>query len=123
MAGHFSVRLERSAPVVVISATGEVDASTVGQLDGLFETAVTKYEGHVVLELEGITFIDSTGISSLVAGLRRLNRSRRRLALACTSEGAVGRALQVTGLDHTFELHASTADAVDELADAPLIGR
>jgi anti-sigma B factor antagonist len=123
MAGQFSVELERSEPVVVMIAKGEVDASTVGQLDSLFETAVTEHETHVVVDANGITFIDSTGISALVAGMRRLNRSRRRLALACSTEGAVGRALAVTGLDHTFECHESADDAVAALSDAPMIGR
>jgi anti-anti-sigma factor len=123
MAGEFLVAVERTDPIVVISATGEVDAATVAQLDSLFETVVTDHDTHVVLDTSGITFIDSTGISSLVAGLRRLNRSRRRLALACDPSGAVGRALQVTGLDHTFECHGTTDDAVAALADAPRIGR
>jgi anti-sigma B factor antagonist len=123
MAGQFSVTLERADQVVVIAVTGEVDASTVGRLDETFGTAVTEHDAHVVLDAEGITFIDSTGISSLVAGMRRLNRSRRRLALACTPDGAVGRALAVTGLDHTFECHATTDEAVAALNDQPLIGR
>src|SRR4051794_20905603 len=123
MAGQFTVMIERDQPVVVMVATGEVDASTVAQLDEVFEAAVTDHDSHVVLDLQAITFIDSTGISSLVAGLRRLTRSRRRLALACNPGGAVGRALQVTGLDHTFECHDTADAAVSALADAPLIGR
>jgi anti-anti-sigma factor len=123
MAGQFAAALERSNPVVVMSASGEVDASTVAQLEELFETAVSEHDAHVVLDVTLITFIDSTGISSLVAGMRRLNRNRRRLALACPADGAVGRALAVTGLDHTFECHPSADDAVAALTDAPLIGR
>lgn len=123
MAGDFTVALERTEPVVVVSVAGEVDAATVGELDGLFETAITEHSAHVVLDATGITFIDSTGISALVAGMRRLNRSRRRLALVCASSGPVGRALQVTGLDHTFEVHEATDDAVAALDGAPQIGR
>src|SRR3954447_13304530 len=112
MAGQFSVVLERSDPVVVLCAAGEVDASTVGKLDETFAAAVTEHDTHVVLDGHGITFIDSTGISALVAAMRRLNRSRRRLAFSCTPESAVGRALAVTGLDHTFECHPTSDEAV-----------
>ena len=119
----FSVVLEQTHPVVVVAASGEVDAATVAELDAVFNTAVTDHDTHVVVDARGITFIDSTGISALVAGMRRLNRSRRRMAVACETSGPVGRALEVTGLDHTFECHTTTDAAVAALAGAPLIGR
>ena len=118
-----TVAIERTDPVVVIAATGEMDASTVGHIDAAIDEAIRDYERHVVLDATRISFIDSTGITALVSGLRRLNRSRRRLALAFSPSGPLGRALEITGLDHTFECHASTRDAVASLSDAPLIGR
>ncbi len=118
-----SVVVDRTDPVVVITITGELDAATVGQIDAAIDTAIRDHEHHVVLDTAGVTFIDSTGITALISGLRRLNRSRRRLALSCTFGGPVGRALQITGLDHTFECHAATEDAVSALSNAPLIGR
>lgn len=119
----FTVAIEQTDPVVVITASGELDASTVGRLDAAIDAAIREHEGHVVLNASEVSFVDSTGITALVSGLRRLNRSRRRLALAYTAGGPVGRALQITGLDHTFECHPTERDAVAALNGAPLIGR
>ena len=119
----FLVAIERTDPVVVITAAGELDAATVGRLDSAIDEAIREHEHHVVLDASGVSFVDSTGITALISGLRRLNRSRRRLALACTAGGPVGRALEITGLDHTFECHATAQDAVDTLSGAPLIGK
>lgn len=119
----FSVAIERTDPVVVLLAAGEMDLATVQRLEAALDEAIRDHERHVVLDASGVTFIDSTGIASLMSSLRRLNRSRRRLALAFGAGGPVARALEVTGLDHTFECHATTEAAVGALAEAPLIGR
>ena len=109
--------------MVVVTASGEVDAHTVAELTTAMDKAVTRHEGHVVIDADAITFIDSTGITALVAGMRRLNRSRRRLAIACASSSPTGRALAMTGLDRSFELHQTPDAAIAALADAPLLGR
>jgi anti-sigma B factor antagonist len=121
--GTFAVAIDRTQPVVVLVASGEMDAATVERLDGLIDEAIRDHESHVVLDAHAVTFVDSTGITSLVSALRRLNRSRRRLALAFPNGGPIQRALAVTGLDHTFECFGSVDDAVAALDGAPLIGR
>lgn len=118
-----SVAIDRTDPVVVITVAGEMDAATVGRLDAVLDEAIQSHERHVILDAAGVSFVDSTGITALISGLRRLNRSRRRMALACETSGPLGRALEITGLDHTFECHPTIDDAVKALSDAPLIGR
>src|SRR4051812_32978089 len=108
----FVIALDATEPVVLLRAAGEVDASTVGELGEAFEAVIREHERHVVLDANAITFIDSTGVSALVAALRRLNRNRRRLALVCESASPLGRALEMTGLDHTFDVHRSADTAV-----------
>lgn len=121
--GSFAVSIDRTDPVVVMTTSGEMDTSTVSRLDACVDQAIRDHEGHVVLDAADVTFVDSTGITALVSALRRLNRSRRRLALALPSGGPVSRALEVTGLDHTFECFPSARAAVAALDGAPLIGR
>jgi anti-sigma B factor antagonist len=122
-AGNFAVDIDRTEPVVVLVAAGEMDAATVGRLDAVLDQSIAEHEGHVVLDAQGVTFVDSTGVTSLISGLRRLNRSRRRLALAFPQSSPLHRALEVTGLVHTFEWYGSIEDAVQALEGAPLIGR
>src|SRR3954470_3040775 len=119
----FEIVVDRTEPVVVLTATGEIDAASVGAVTAAFDEAITRHERHVVLDAGGITFIDSTGVSALVAAMRRLNRTRRRMGVACQPSSPLGRALEMTGLDHTFDVHSTVAAAVASLGDAPLIGR
>jgi anti-anti-sigma factor len=122
-AGNFAVSVDRTDPVLVLVASGEMDAATVSRLDAALDQSIADHEAHVVLDARAVTFVDSTGVTSLISGLRRLNRSRRRLALSFPPGSPLHRALEVTGLDHTFECHASVEDAVQALEGAPLIGR
>ncbi len=125
MAGeeHLSASLARAGSVIVVTAAGEVDAASIATLDAAIDEAIGDHDGHAVLDACGVTFIDSTGITLLVSAMRRLNRTRRRFALACATSGSLGRALESTGLDHTFECHTTAEAAVGALADAPLLGR
>lgn len=123
MSAGFVVAIDRTDPVVVMTTEGDMDTATASRLDACVETAIRDYDRHVVLDASRITFVDSTGITALVSALRRLNRSRRRLALAVGTRSPLGRALEVTGLDHTFEIFRTVDEAVEALAGAPLIGR
>lgn len=122
-AESFSIALDRTEPVVVLVASGEVDANSVADLGAAIDAAITEHERHVVIDAGAITFIDSTGISALFAGQRRLNRGRRRLALAYPKASALGGALAMSGLDRQFEIHPDLAAAVAALESAPLLGR
>ena len=58
----------------------------------------------MILDLTGVEFIDSTGLSVLLNGLRRVTRVRGSMILACANP-TVLRLFEITKLDSTFDLH------------------
>ena len=64
-----------------------------------------------MLDLTDVEFIDSTGLSVLLNGLRRVTRQRGRLALVCTNP-TVLRLFEITRLDSTFDIFADRAAAL-----------
>jgi anti-anti-sigma factor len=87
---------EQHADVVV--CRGEIDTATAPLLrDTLASLAV----GDVVVDLRSTTFMDSTGLSTLLNALRRLTRQDRRLVVVCP-EGAVRHTIRISGLIETF---------------------
>jgi anti-sigma B factor antagonist len=119
---QFAVDIAQVEPVVVVAVRGDLDSLTTGELESALEQVITTHEQHVVIDGREIGFVDSTGVSALVAAMRRLNRARRRLALV-HGAGALQRALAVTGLDHSFETYPTLDEAIAALAAAPRIGR
>jgi anti-sigma B factor antagonist len=64
-----------------------------------------------------VEFIDSTGLSVLLNGLRRVNRQRGRMALVCTNP-TVLRLFEITRLDATFDIHPSREAALSAVRSA-----
>ncbi|HEV2776413.1 MAG TPA: STAS domain-containing protein, partial [Solirubrobacteraceae bacterium] len=58
-----------------------------------------------------VEFIDSTGLSVMLNGLRLINQRRGRLALVCTNP-TVLRLFQITKLDRTFDIFGDRAAAI-----------
>lgn len=95
---------------LLIDACGEIDHSTTPLVANALRRATLDGNGPVLLDLTGATFIDSAGISTLLNGLRRLTRLRRKMILICPP-GPARRVFELLGLVGTFQIVDSRADA------------
>jgi anti-sigma B factor antagonist len=87
----------------VIAVSGEIHVSTVPEFARRLNHAISLGKTHVILDMAGVEFIDSTGLSVLLNGLRRVRRAHGRLVLACENP-TVLRLFEITRLDDTFEI-------------------
>jgi anti-sigma B factor antagonist len=110
MSEELVVREERLGESNLIAVRGDVDSSTAPILADALRRATVDGEGRVVLDLCETSFIDSAGISTLLNGLRRLTRQRRKLVVVCPP-GPPRRVFELLGLVGTFDL-------VDTLSEA-----
>jgi anti-sigma B factor antagonist len=94
----------------LIDARGEIDHVTTPRVADALRRATLAGHGPVVLDLTGTTFIDSAGISTLLNGLRRLTRLRRRFVVVCPP-GPARRVFDTLGLVGTFEIVDSLGEA------------
>ena len=78
-----------------ISAKGEVDIGTAPGLASALEAAEASGAVAIVLDLSGVTFIDSTGLSVLVRGALRSEEGNR---LSIVASPSVDRVVDLTGL-------------------------
>jgi anti-sigma B factor antagonist len=101
----------------VIAIAGEIHVSTAPRFSVLLEEAVSRGKTAVVLDLSAVEFIDSTGLSVLLNGLRRVTRQRGRMALVCTNP-TVLRLFEITRLDATFDIHPSREAALTAVRSA-----
>lgn len=95
----------------VLDVRGEVDLYTSPQLRDAIGREVGEGTTRVLVDLSGVTFMDSSGLGVLVGSLKRSRERGGELALVCT-EGSVLKVLTITGLDRVFPIHTSVADAV-----------
>ncbi|HEX5135792.1 MAG TPA: STAS domain-containing protein [Planctomycetota bacterium] len=81
---------------------GELDQSDVLDLKASFDEAVEGWDGDIVLDLGGVTFLGTLGIGLIVSTLDRLDEDDRALRLANVPE-FVERTFRTMNLDEVFE--------------------
>ena len=112
----FGVEAERRDDGMgIVRLTGEVDMYTAPQLKQAMLGLIDGGAAKVVIDLGGVTFIDSTALGVLIGGVRRLRAAGGAMALVVATR-PVDRVLSITGLDHVFTIHETLEDAVAALA-------
>jgi len=66
---------------------------------------------QIIVNLQGVSFMDSTGLGTLVGGLKRVKEHEGTLALVCSSRPVL-RVLSITGLNNVFPIHETVEQAV-----------
>jgi anti-sigma B factor antagonist len=94
----------------VLSPHGEIDYATGPQLKEAITDALVAGKLHLVVDLLGVEFIESTGLGALIGGRRRARALDGSLSLVC-AESSVLKVFRVTGLDRVFEIHDSVESA------------
>ena len=90
----------------VICPAGEIDLATVGQLEDALAGHLEAGDTDVAVDLTGVTFMDSTGLRTLLAASQSLTSSGHRLAVI-VSGGPVDRLLDISGVGQTLEIFQS----------------
>jgi anti-sigma B factor antagonist len=102
----FAVEVDRRGDLTIVQPRGELDIASVHTLRAALDAI--EIAGRLVLDLRGLSFIDSTGLNLLVALNQRAQRDGFELSLL--APGAIKRPIQLSGLDETLPLVA-TIDA------------
>jgi anti-sigma B factor antagonist len=95
----------------VVTVHGEIDVATSPTLRERLIDLVNDGATRLVLDLEAVDFLDSTGLGTIVSLLKRVRTHGGDLRLVCT-EARIRRLFQITGLDKAVPLHASVDDAI-----------
>jgi len=98
-------------PFTVLAVTGEVDVYTAPRLRERLVELVSQGNHQIVVDLEGVDFLDSTGLGVLVGGLKRLRSHDGDLTLVCTHQRIL-KVFEITGLTKVFSIFSSVDQAV-----------
>jgi anti-sigma B factor antagonist len=117
----FAVEVRRRRHVTIVQPRGELDLATAETLRSTLAAAIAETLGaardgmenraRLVLDLRGLSFMDSTGVHLLVALDQRAKRDGFQLTLLAPA-APIDRAIQLCGLDQMLPFVAP-ADAVD----------
>lgn len=104
--------------VCVVRPVGEIDMLTAPALAKALRDVLTPPCHVVVLDLDGIDFLGSSGLAALVEA-RQLAGKTAEVVLAGAKRPVVARGLQLSKLDQVFSWYPSVGEAVAAVGPAP----
>jgi len=97
--------------VTVLAPTGRLDVAGAPALRDAIGDAVKNGPPKVVIDMEGVSFVDSTGLGSVIAALKQIRSSQGELRLAAPNQ-QVRVVLELTTLDRVFPYYATVEEAL-----------
>jgi anti-sigma B factor antagonist len=109
-----SLRTSELDGVTVVAVEGEIDVYTAPRLRDRITELVGEGTYQLVVDLEGVDFLDSTGLGVLVGGLKKVRAHGGTLQLVCTQDRLL-KIFRITGLAKVFAIHSDVNEAIASL--------
>jgi anti-sigma B factor antagonist len=105
--------------VVVLKMTGSIRIGpNCEQIRQVVEELIRQHETRAIFDLSGVSFIDSSGIGTMVRCLTKLKKLGGTLRLTGV-KGMVEGALKLTQIDRILEVYPTASEALRDLPPAP----
>jgi anti-sigma B factor antagonist len=95
----------------VVEVSGEIDVYTAPRLRETLVSLVEAGNYRLIVDMEGVEFLDSTGLGVLVGGLKRVRAHDGGIDLVCT-QGRILRIFRITGLSKVFNIFGTIDEAL-----------
>jgi anti-sigma B factor antagonist len=105
------LKVRKQGAHAILEVAGEIDVYTAPKLREKLIELVNEGSYHLVVDLEKVDFLDSTGLGVLVGGLKRVRNHDGSLELVCTQDKIL-KIFRITGLTKVFPIHDSVEDAI-----------
>ena len=102
----------RTSTVAILRLTGRLDFLSAAAAREQFSQQVTSGRSHLIVDLSGLSFIDSSGLGALIGGLKTARQASGDLRLAQPTDQALS-VLKLTSLDRVFRTYSTVEEAID----------
>lgn len=107
---ELGIAVKRIDSYSLVDVQGEIDVYTAPKLREKLIELVAEGSYDIVVNLEGVDFLDSTGLGVLVGALKRVKANDGSLSLVCTQDKIL-KIFKITGLTKVFPIHGSVDEA------------
>ena len=97
--------------IEVVDVAGEIDIYTAPRLRELLIDVAGKNSYQLIVNMQKVGFLDSTGLGVLVGGLKRVRAHDGSLDLVCTQERIL-KIFRITGLTKVFGIYQAVDQAI-----------
>ncbi|MGP1383825.1 MAG: STAS domain-containing protein [Thainema sp.] len=103
---------EDGKTVIILTPTGRLDITTAWQFRLKLQECISRVSPHVVVNLGQVNFIDSSGLTSLVAGMRDADKVKGSFRI-CNVHPEAKLVFEVTMMDSVFEIFETEEEALE----------
>ena len=114
---RFEIGDAQLADVPGLAVRGEIDINATDALDTALDMQIRTTTGAFVVDLMKATFLDSTGLATLMRARGLLGTEDRQLVILC-GPGPVRRTFELTGMTELFVIYSSPEEALAALVPA-----
>jgi len=107
---ELDIKIDQAQSVCTMTLVGEVDVYTAPRVKEKLVAAIEGGCHNVIIDMQGVGFIDSSGLGVLVSALRRARERDGAVRIVCTRENIL-KIFRITGLDKVFPIFADVAEA------------
>jgi anti-sigma B factor antagonist len=95
----------------IVSVGGEIDVYTAPKLRDKISELVASGAYDIVIDMQQVEFLDSTGLGVLVGGLKKVRAHDGSLRLVCNQDRLL-KIFRITGLAKVFVIHETADEAL-----------
>ena len=99
----------------VVELAGEIDVYTSPKVKDAITELIDQGHYNLVINLEKVRYIDSTGLGVLIGGLKRVREHGGSVSLVCTNP-QIKKIFDITGLVKIFGIFDTEPNAMKALA-------
>ena len=107
-----SVSTSDHGALTIVHVGGEIDVYTAPLLREALDKQVAAGRTDLVVDLEKVTFMDSTGLGVLVGRLKLVRGQNGTLRIVSAQERIL-KVFKITGLDKVFHIYPTVDDAAE----------
>ncbi len=105
------------ANIQAVDVHGEIDVYTSPKVKETIHSLIEKGHYNLIINLEGVRYIDSTGLGVLIGALKKVREHNGRILLICTNP-QIKKIFNLTGLVKIFEIFPDEEQALKVIVPA-----
>ena len=107
-----TIEEQKDIAVTVVKVEGEITINTARELEKTLNRLLNENNYKLILDLKEVPYVDSTGLATFIAQKLKYQEKGGDVKLANPNK-VVGKVLDVTRLDRTFEVYPSLEQAIE----------
>ncbi len=104
---------EKQGDIQIVHVTGRIESTTAGIFGHEIERSIANGNRQLLLDLAGVTYINSAGLRAVLAAAKRLRNPGDRCVL-CGLSDEVRRVFELAGFTKILQVYPAVGDAISD---------